>query len=1704
MKKVIFLLCLLTLTVTAKETEQVEQSQTIKLGGDLVTISFPAEAQIRAFSRHQCPSLWPPSLSEPVVCQQVGAFAFGFGKDKITKLGLTDILFSGIDPFGLMNDRESLKKRILVGTGMMIAGATIIATCPPIPVQEGWGDLSFSERLQNARAFGYMPPAIPLISEDVDNPQDPNSCTKTLDISIDENNNTVTDFLDFEGREFAYTSPFGTYPSATFDLAHTAGSLVTCLELSADLFNVSTNVNLGLPSLDGLPDVSLDGILDGLADTIIDAIGISDFEIIALQQFNGWTTNYRQDNPNYCDNNQCEFEHGLNRVIFDADINPASWGNLRPNVTYFQEVDVMEYFDPELTAFPAGSQLVVNLEALEVGGTRVDKYPPRSFVGSPPPDRSYLFDKSWLGVVDNCDLDPNIEMTVPNFLPLGIHDIPVTVTDRVGNQVSDFVRLIVDDTIPPDLLPQKPVGILVPDGTSTINFTDVGVGCDTYLCQGNPSEYDIYPPTYFDFGSITPNVACEMDNVLNQVSCDQSMLPVNDVSLVNWTISDPSGNETEQTQEVYVREESQNQQPTSNDLNFTVGQNNAIEIPLSATDGDYDPLFFSVLDQPDHGDIPGDPEAIFQTRFSSTGVLTDSDSITYITNGNAGTYGMMTSVGVEGMVYLFNLGGSGAQLINRYALNVVVPGGIKPHGITFAEGKNGYDNSDNLAQVLRNKYLYVGDWDAEKVYAYKYNDLSDTATVHELFSLPSNLQDPTGITAVDSGSNLKIYISDAYGDQLHWFEIDGSFNLVNNGYYNTGVKDPMAVDRAGTSSTDFYLTSLFDNEIVKYDINNGIEGAWPIDSLFDDPDGTGPALPIIQQFVDTVVEGDGSYFYIGWFDHTEMKYVKTRFQTSNQNQDPVLQGTKRFPSFVEVLSLEEVEMNGTTYFVVLVESDYQEQYLVRYNLAGQIDAIVSLFDWAESLNPLPPTSQTRYIDLALKDNGDVLLLEQGDSNNVPSITAIQLNSGVDEYQQVAGGGSIVVDFLRGGSLPYAIDVAANQVIVLGDGSIDRYEIGTLDDIELVDFPGAAQKLYGDISVSDAGVIYASYTQNNVIDTYDLMTGAPLGTFGLGELDFNADDKYGRLYYDNLLNKLWVSDFAEINYPDIGTHRMPRLLGFSDNGEVLNTLIPDGEPGNFFSFLEPGDFGTINAIASGDNGRFYVAETQPLNRLHVFDGQFFVEVACSQGEEGEVCNLLAYTPDNGYVGTETMTVIATDPFGSASLEATITLNIIDDTEAPVLTCPAPIEVQANSSGGYTANLDNPTEEVNEDMRTFLQGVIVTENTDLPPVVITHNIPVEIPLGIQAVTFTGTDGSGNQGTCDTHISVIDTIDPVIADAAEQTFEATAPLSDFASIGLNPPAATDNMAIDSVVSLVGTALPVGSHEITWRATDVAGNQAETTQAVVIEDTTPPVFSNTVNSDVFSNALATPIAYTLPTATDLVSTTVEVSCQPEIGELVPQGEVAVHCSAQDEAGNHSGVGFVVSVFGDDDYFLVANNQPQAINYYADTINGGTTQLTVSTNPDIVTRVYDGPGAEYGLVLGLMELNGNPAHSVSAQACNGDYIILEMNFEDLLFDDLTENFGDRLIVTCDDLGNAEKISSLVGNITVQQAINYPPTDTVVELDLTTANEISVSGRTLTANANNASATTIRVYGESYSLLPGQSFVVFGSNDLIFRDGFQP
>lgn len=141
--------------------------------------------------------------------------------------------------------------------------------------------------------------------------------------------------------------------------------------------------------------------------------------------------------------------------------------------------------------------------------------------------------------------------------------------------------------------------------------------------------------------------------------------------------------------------------------------------------------------------------------------------------------------------------------------------------------------------------------------------------------------------------------------------------------------------------------------------------------------------------------------------------------------------------------------------------------------------------------------------------------------------------------------------------------------------------------------------------------------------------------------------------------------------------------------------------------------------------------------------------------------------------------------------------------------------------------------------------------------------------------------------------DTIPPTVNPAADLTVEATAILT---PVDLGEATAVDD--IDG--ALTPTAAPagpyaLGTHTITWSATDAAGNTGTAQQTLTVQDTTAPTLTAPADISVASND---PIAVTLgsATATDIFE---PVTVTNDAPALFPAGATTVIWTATDPNGN-------------------------------------------------------------------------------------------------------------------------------------------------------------------------------------------------------------
>ncbi|MFH0951173.1 MAG: HYR domain-containing protein, partial [bacterium] len=167
-------------------------------------------------------------------------------------------------------------------------------------------------------------------------------------------------------------------------------------------------------------------------------------------------------------------------------------------------------------------------------------------------------------------------------------------------------------------------------------------------------------------------------------------------------------------------------------------------------------------------------------------------------------------------------------------------------------------------------------------------------------------------------------------------------------------------------------------------------------------------------------------------------------------------------------------------------------------------------------------------------------------------------------------------------------------------------------------------------------------------------------------------------------------------------------------------------------------------------------------------------------------------------------------------------------------------------------------------------------------------------------------------DTLITFVDTTAPVISDMpSNMTEEATS--SAGAMITYNP---TANDTVDGSVevicdSLSGSMFTFGDTIVTCTATDAQGNADSRNFTITVHDTTIPVI-NGMPSNIITEAtsnLGATVEYVLPTATDLVDDSVEVTCDPTSGSTFALSETTITCTATDSHTNTQSETFTITV---------------------------------------------------------------------------------------------------------------------------------------------------------------------------------------------------
>lgn len=243
--------------------------------------------------------------------------------------------------------------------------------------------------------------------------------------------------------------------------------------------------------------------------------------------------------------------------------------------------------------------------------------------------------------------------------------------------------------------------------------------------------------------------------------------------------------------------------------------------------------------------------------------------------------------------------------------------------------------------------------------------------------------------------------------------------------------------------------------------------------------------------------------------------------------------------------------------------------------------------------------------------------------------------------------------------------------------------------------------------------------------------------------------------------------------------------------------------------------------------------------------------------------------------------------------------VQDTTAPVIGTHGDETTEATGPDGASVAYTLPT--VSDAVSFNLQATCLPASGSM------------LAAGEHTVTCNAVDAAGNAADATRFkVAVRDTTAPVFTGAATNLV-AEATSSRGAAVTFALPAATD--LVDGAVRVScdaasGATFALGRTTVTCQASDRRGNTASASFDITVRDTTAPALSGLADVSAFasSNSAAT-VNYTLPTASDLVDGSVEVTCSPAPGSTFALGRTTVNCAARDAAGNARSGTFNVNV---------------------------------------------------------------------------------------------------------------------------------------------------------------------------------------------------
>ena len=268
-----------------------------------------------------------------------------------------------------------------------------------------------------------------------------------------------------------------------------------------------------------------------------------------------------------------------------------------------------------------------------------------------------------------------------------------------------------------------------------------------------------------------------------------------------------------------------------------------------------------------------------------------------------------------------------------------------------------------------------------------------------------------------------------------------------------------------------------------------------------------------------------------------------------------------------------------------------------------------------------------------------------------------------------------------------------------------------------------------------------------------------------------------------------------------------------------------------------------------------------------------------------CSVASLSDDGPVVFSEGSTVVTytvEDTNGNSSSCTQVV--IIEDNEAPIITCPSDLTVNTDTDLCTASGIS-------------LGNYTISDNCGV--VDVSDDRPVVFNLGNTIIVYVVQDASGNSASCTQNITVVDNQAPEITCPSDITVSAEEDLCYVTEVELGIAVGSDNCPSPIISNNANEPYFVGETIITYTITDASGNQSSCNQIITVVESGMPMITCpddlTVNTDLESCS-ATNVELGDPILNDNCGSVTYINDAIEPFEL---GLTNIIYTATDESGN-------------------------------------------------------------------------------------------------------------------------------------------------------------------------------------------------------------